>query len=170
MFRPVSVLLLSSLVLTSCGSVRDSRINPLNWFGSGRVETATTGAGEVNPLIPKRRESAFARKPVDTTYYGTEVAEVTHLVVDRRPGGAIIRASGVSRQQGSFDVQLVPVPEESDAKTLTYALSAIQNETGQVGTAPSRTVTAAVTLTDEELFGIRTIRVKSQNNVRSARR
>ena len=33
MFKPFTALLLASFVLSSCGTVRDSRVNPFNWFG-----------------------------------------------------------------------------------------------------------------------------------------
>ncbi|CUH77372.1 hypothetical protein [Tropicibacter naphthalenivorans] len=167
MKKALSVLVVSSVVLTSCGAIRDSAMNPFNWFGRSTSEAVATGA-EVNPLIPARRSSVF-RSNQPETYQGWAVGEVTELLVERRPGGAVIRATAVADRQGAFEVRLVKNDEESDADTLTYDFRAIQ-QPGNVGTALSRQVTAAVWLTDNELRGIRTIRVKAARNVRTARR
>ncbi len=167
MFKPISVLLLSTLVLTSCGSVRESRLNPLNWFGrsESRPVQATDG---VNPLIPKRRDSAF-RQQQDTSYQGWALGEVSELVVERRPGGAIIRATAVADYQGAYDLKLVKVEQESTGGTLTYAFRGIQPRQAR-GSVATRTHTAAVWLTDNQLLGIQTVQVRGDRNVRSVRR
>ncbi|KUF11609.1 hypothetical protein [Pseudoponticoccus marisrubri] len=167
MTRSLSVLLLSALVLTSCGTVRDSRLNPMNWFGRSTAQPVAT-EGEVNPLIPRRRASIL-RPQQDDTYRGQLIGDVTELLVERRPGGAVIRATGVADYQGVYDVRLVKVDEESDAGTLTLDFRALQLR-GPQGRPASRTVTAAVWLTDNELGAIRTIRVKSARTVRTSRR
>lgn len=167
MFKPLSVLLVSALIVTSCGTVRDSRFNPLNWFGRSTAEPATASK-DVNPLIPRRRASIF-RTERDESYRGWEVGEVTALVVERRPGGAIVRATGVTDYQGPFELKLIKVEEQSDEDTLTYALRAYQPREA-VGGTRSRTVTAALWLTDNELFGIREIRVLAERNSRVTRR
>ncbi|MCT4558584.1 MAG: hypothetical protein N4A61_11060 [Pelagimonas sp.] len=167
MFKPISVLVVSAVVLTSCGAVRDSRMNPFNWFGGSRSEPVTTET-DVNPLIPASRQSIF-RSETNPDYQGWDVSEVVALSVDKRPGGAIINATGRTERQGAFELKLVKIDAESDAKTLTYAFQAIQVP-GPRGSDQSRTLTAAVALTDQELLGIRTIRVKAKNNMRVARR
>jgi len=167
MFKPISVLVLSALVLTSCSAVRDSRMNPFNWFGrSESVPVATETA--VNPLIPKRSASIF-RQERDDSYRGTNIGEVTGLVIERRPGGAIIRATGVADAQGAFDLRLVKVDEESDGTTLTYAMRGLQ-PSGAQGAVASRTHTVAVWVTDNDLLGVRTIQVRGDRNIRSTRR
>ncbi len=168
MNKPLSVLVLSALVLTSCGAIRDSRVNPFNWFGNSHSEPVNVSE-DVNPLIPRRRRASIFRTKEDTTYRGREVGEVTNLVIERRPGGAIVRATGIGDRQNLFEVKLVPVPDESDADTLTYAFKALQSR-GPVGTTASRSVTAAVWLTDNQLAGIREIRVKAVRNVQVSRR
>ena len=167
MTKTISVLLLSTLVLTSCGSVRDSRFNPFNWFGRSSSEPVAASE-DVNPLIPRRRASIF-RTERDDSYRGWNVAQVTELLVERRPGGAIIRATGVTNYQGPFELKLIKLEEESDADTLSYALRAYQPREA-VGGQRSRTVTAALWLTDNELVGIREIRVVAEQNVRTTRR
>ncbi|MBV7393340.1 hypothetical protein [Mameliella sediminis] len=168
MFKPVSTLVLAALVLTSCGTVRDSRLNPINWFGRSESLRVATPNEEVNTLIPRGRESIF-RKEKDTTYRGTDMGEITELVVERRPGGAIIRATTVADYQGAFDVQLVKIEEESTGGTLAYAFRGYQPR-GPKGSDLSRTHTAAVWLTDNQLAGIRTIQVKGRHNIRNVRR
>lgn len=165
--KPISVLVLSALVLTSCGTVRESRLNPFNWFGNAK-STPVEASEEINPLIPRRQESIF-RQSRDESYQGWAVEQVSDLRIERRPGGAIITAIGTPDQQGAFEVKLVKVEEESDAATLTYEFAALQPN-ARTGTVASRQVTAAVWLTDNELAGIRTIRVKAQRNVLSSRR
>lgn len=167
MFKPISVLMIATLVLTSCGSVGKSRLNPMNWFGRSESRPVQTDDG-VNPLIPKKRASAF-RKEQDTSYAGWALAEISELVIERRPGGAIIRATAVAEYQGAFDLKLVKVPEESTGGTLTYAFRGIQPRKER-GPVASRTHTAAVWLTDNQLLGIQTIQVKGDRNVRSVRR
>jgi len=168
MNRGMGILLVSALLVTGCGRVRDSVINPVNWFGRSQSTANVPTDTEVNPLIPARRASIF-RQEQDDSYRGTDVAEVTGLFVERRPGGAVIRAEGTALYQGPFDVRLVKLDEESDESTLTYALRALQPR-GAQGPAQTRRVIAADWLTDNELLGIRTIRVKAQGNTRTARR
>lgn len=167
MFKSVSVLLISAMVLTSCGSVRDSAFNPFNWFGRSTSEPVAT-EGEVNPLIPRRKASIF-RKEQDDSYRGSNVGQVSELLVERRPGGAIIRATGVTDYLGPFELKLVKLDDQSDADTLTYALRAYQpRQPG--GGQRARTVTAATWVTDNELAGIREIRVLAERNSRVTRR
>lgn len=168
MFKPVSVLLFATLVLTSCGAVRDSRVNPLNWFGRSQSAPVVMTDTEVNPLIPRRKESIF-RQEKDTSYRGTALGEITELVIERRPGGAIIRATAVADQLEAFDLKLVKVEEESDQGTLTYVFRGLQPRRAQ-GPVASRTHTAAIWVTDNQLRDVRVIQVKGARNVRTVRR
>lgn len=170
MQKSFSVLILSALMLTSCGTVRESRLNPFNWFGSSTVvrNDVRPDTEGYNPLIPARRSSVFERNK-EAPYTGLYVDEVTDLQVERRPGGALIRATGITRYQGPYGVKLVKLDSASDAGTLTYALKAEQY-VAQVGTQASRSVTAAVWVTDNELATVGTINVKGRNNTRSTRR
>ena len=51
----IGALMISTLVLSSCGGWRDSRVNPTNWFGTSR-ETTNTLDENLNPLIPQEEE------------------------------------------------------------------------------------------------------------------
>lgn len=163
MRRQVTLLLASALILTSCGTVRESRFNPFNWFGNSR-SAPIEATDDENALIP-RRNSIFARREA-AAYAGQPIGEITELLVEPRPGGAILRASGVADRAGPFDVRLVKEDEASDAQTLTYSLRVLQAP-GPRDVGPwARTVTAAVPLTFQDLRGIRTIRVQGARNQR----
>ena len=50
----LSALLISSMALGGCAAVRDSRVNPFNWFGGSRSEavaTAPTDADATKVLV-----------------------------------------------------------------------------------------------------------------------
>lgn len=168
MFRPISVLVLSALVVTSCGAVRESRVNPFNWFGRSESRPVATGDA-ANPLIPRRTTNIITRRKEDAPYAGTLIGEVSELLIERRPGGAVVRATGVSDRQGPFEVQLVPVAAETGNGVLTYELRGLQPPAAR-GTDLSRTLTAAVWLSDSELAEIGVIHVKGARNIRSVRR
>lgn len=171
MRKPVTLLILATLVLTSCSSVRESRFNPGNWFGSSQPdpEAMNVADAEVNPLIPRRRASIFFNNQAEA-FAGRPIAEINELLVERRPGGAIIRATGTADRAGPFDVRLIPDIEASTDSTLVLDLKALQSAGPRSVGARARQVTVGQWVTDQELRGIRTITVRSANNARSVRR
>ena len=176
--RRVTILLLAAVVgLTACGTVRDSRINPFNWFGGSREEPVQEQqeAKEVNPLIPEQSGGLFNRKrDLGDTYTGVPVSVVRDLVIERVPGGAIIRVTGVSQFQNVYDVRLTPVDEDEEPVdgVLEYRLEArIPEKPISGGDERLRTIIVARTLTENELEAVRQIRVIGEENARvSARR
>lgn len=170
MIKPVSILLVSTLVLTSCGAVRDSRLNPFNWFGRS-TSTATSAAEvapeQVNPLIPKRR-SVFS--PVKVEDPGILISSVSELTVERRPGGALVLAVGTADRMGPYDARLKKVDAESVDGQLVYEFR-IKNTTGPSGGNDRlRSVKVAVALSNQELETVRVIKVRAANNERVTRR
>lgn len=186
-------LIASTLILSACGgSIRESRLNPANWFGrstSTRVETATTAADgtvkPVNPLIGKRKQSqlvAANRKTVtgsgsifdrkkETIYEGTLIDQVTDLEIERTSTGAIIRATGLTARQGAFDVRLLPLGNGAPVDgVLTFEFLALQPINTYQGPERTRRVQAAYALSNPELEKIRTIRVLAKRNVRTSKR
>ena len=164
MRKTLPLLLVAALVLTSCGRIRDSRINPFNWFG--RAEARQLDGSESNPLIPRR--SALAAREVPDTR--TRVGSVTNLVVERLPGGAIIRATAVSDRQGAYEVALRPVESDETPEGLVqYEFVAYQPMAPQ-GTEASRSLAAAARLTDQELAKISRIEVLGARNALTTRR
>lgn len=167
----LSALLVSSMVLSGCG-LRESVVNPFNWFGRSQPAPVAE-AEETNPLIPTR-SGLFARKRAEEeTYIGKPFEEIVELKVERVPGGALIRATGLAARQGIYAVQLTPANEDETPVdgVLTYRLEGVRRDyPTAVGTKPSREVTAGRKVTDQQLRGVSTIRVEGQLNAREARR
>lgn len=169
----LTALLVATVTLGACGFVRDSALNPTNWFGrSTSVPVSASDTTPVNPLIPTQT-GVFARSREEAEYAGIPFDEIIDLQVERIPGGAIIRATGRAARQGIYAVQLTPVNEDElpvDG-VLAYRLEGITPPRNTpTGTAPTREVTAARQLTQQELRGVTSIRVEGQRNARVARR
>ena len=138
--------------LAGCARLRSSRLNPINWFGRGR---------SVPALTPDIVAAADPRPLVDN---------VTALHVERTPGGGIVRATGLPGRQGWFGAHLVPAASEDDAVRL-YQLRAFPPAGATpVSTEASRELVVATFMTDQELAGIREIRVSGARNTLSSRR
>lgn len=171
-------LLVATLTLSACAAMRDSRMNPANWFGDSSSEPVATQpveASEVNPLMPReRRPGLFANlREQRELYVGTPIDQVTDLVIERVPGGAIVRATGVAGQDRVFDVRLTTDNDENIPVdgVLTYQLRGIHPDRGTRTLSPRvRTVTAARRLTDQELAQISVIRVEGLRNAQSTTR
>ncbi|WP_243253535.1 hypothetical protein [Pseudosulfitobacter sp. DSM 107133] len=163
------------MTLGGCAAVRDSRVNPFNWFGNSRSETVTTAPkANTNPLIPTGGTGLFQRKRAEQqVYQGQPIDTVSDLVIERVPGGAIIRASGVSPAQGLYEVQLTPENDDDEAVdgVLSYRLEGrLPANARPGGSEATRTVTAAHAVTEQQLRGVHTIRVVGARNARTSRR
>ncbi len=159
---PLSLCLM--LAVAGCARIAESRLNPLNWFGrSEAVAVADTGAvAERRPLVPEnRRVREVEGRPL--------VAEITALSIDRTPGGALVRATGRTTTQGYYNAQLVLASVDGGLMTFAFRAEAPAGFAG-TGTPASRTITAATALSDQDLAGIRTIRVEAASGARVARR
>lgn len=166
MRKTIAMMLISTLVLSSCGMVRNSRLNPANWFGRA---SETQNVAPSNPLIP-RRTGLIQRGPV--VYGGVAVDRITSLVVERLPNGALIRIEAVADRQGSFNVLVDPdtLDEDPVDGVLSYTLKAQKPRRSPVGTEPSRRIVAARFVPLEKLAGVRTIRVAGARNTLTVRR
>lgn len=160
-----AALLASTVLLAGCGS---SSLNPFNWFGKSQSESESVSTN-TNTLIPTR--SGFRRR--DTEYQGRAVDQITGLVIERVPGGAIVRVNGVAFAQGSYDVVMEPenIDELPVKGVLTYTLKALlPSKYRQQGNTTSREISAAHYVSDQTLNGVRSIRVLGAKNARTARR
>lgn len=154
MTRLITALTLFAF-LAGCGGMRDSRLNPFNWFGRDREERVVVAVTETQIGDPRDL-----------------VAEIVSLRVDRLPGGAIIHAMGLPPTQGHWEAELVALNDEfPDKGTLTYEFRLLPpRSTEPVGTKQSREVLVGHFLSDQALIGVRNIRVIAQNNRRTVRR
>ncbi|WP_432816922.1 hypothetical protein [Sulfitobacter sp. JB4-11] len=172
MSKTLSLLLAATLTLSACGAIRDSRVNPFNWFGQSRA-VAVEPREQTNPLIPTRSGLFASSRAEEEVYAGRPFDQVTDLTIERIPGGAIIRATGLAARQGIYEVQLTPANEDEEAVegVLIYRLEGVlPDRRTNVGTTPTREVIAARRVTDQTLRGVRVIRVEGRRNARESRR
>lgn len=148
-------LLLVALVgLTACSGLRESRINPFNWFG-------------------KSREEQVASAPVATRIDNRPlIDQVVSLKVDRRIGGAIVRAEGLAATQGWWDAELVA---QNDGRPVNGTLAFEFRARPPVNPAPvgperTRLVLVGYDLTSQDLAGVRRVVVIARNNRRTSSR
>ncbi len=167
-------LVIASVVLSGCSTWRDSRVNPSNWFGRASAEPVAASTEDVNPLIPRRGGLSASREAYrDSLNQTSPIATVTALRIERVPGGAIIRATGVDSRQGAFSVGLIPENEdELPVKgVLTYTMERQRPATPQaVGPVQTREVQVGRKLTNQQLSGVRRIRIVAAQNELSVRR
>ena len=152
MTRTILAILAISLTVSACGRIRDSRINPFNWFGRDRTETVAV------------TDEALLRDPRPF------VAEVLSLKIEPTPEGAIIRAVGLPTLQGYWNAELVEI-ERDDLSTLTYEFRVTPPpfQTRQ-STQRSREIIVAKEVSTNRLNKIRTITVIGQSNRRAVTR
>lgn len=155
----VLILLTSTLALSAC----QSRVNPVNWFGKDRADAVIT---ESNPLIPDQTEegrSFFAQEQA-VAFVGLPIAKVSNLEVHSVTEGQLVVAVGVSSVHGTHDARLVPRGRpENGILTLDFmAVPPAEPITG--GSDLTREITAASVLTDQQMAGVRTIRVAASGN------
>jgi len=157
MKRPVAALclVLVTLSLADCGRIRDSRLNPFNWFGRAQATATTT------TLAPN--EAADGRQLI---------REVTDLTLEKMPTGVIVRATGLPPTQGWWEAELVAenhgLPVEG---VVTYRFLVYQPPGATaVSTPQSRAITAAAYISIPRLAEITKIVVQAESNSRETRR
>ncbi len=150
MTRSITVALAALLTLSACGAVRESRLNPFNWFGRSEPTETITLVEKVDPRLL--------------------VADVLSMSVEPYSGGAIVRATGRAETQGWWDAELVEAKTD-DPTTLVLEFRLLPPLVrGDVSTPQSREVTVAMTLSPSRLETIGSITVQGANNARATRR
>ena len=139
-------------LLSGCGAISNSRLNPFNWFGNDE-ET-------LDPIAVENE-----RRPL--------VSQITSLVVERTPEGAVVRATALPTSQGWFAAELVSATQDGEPVegVLSYAFRAVPPPTPQPQSTPqSRELSAAVFIPNIVLERVRVIQVTGSQNSRAARR
>ncbi len=158
MKTPIAAVLAATLILSGCGGFRDSKLNPVNWFGR-----SSQGPVGLEP------DGGYAAATGD---FRALVGEVTSMEVNRIQGGALLSAAGLPPTQGWWDAELVPEADEKPVDgVLAYRFVVAEPRvTTRVSTPQSREVTAARFLSDQTLQGVSRIVVLGERNSRSSRR
>lgn len=140
-----------ALALAGCGAIGKSKLNPFNWFKKSEPrETIVLPGAKSDP-----------RPLVDT---------VLSMAVEPIPGGAVVRARGVTPTQGWWNAELVP-QDLDDKGVLVYEFRLVPPEgRADVNTQQSREIDVAIYLSDAKLEAVREIVVQGAKNARSARR
>lgn len=170
MHKPIALLLTGTLILSSCGTLRDSRINPRNWFGNSRSVPVSAPQEDVNPLIPEPEDKVQFNKKESKEDTTILLRDVTDLRVEQTSTGAIIYAAGLPTRLGVYDVHLLPRETDDDSVLELEFRVAYPEEATQRGTEFSRTVRAAYSLSNHDLNGISLIRVIGADTARETRR
>lgn len=150
MVRALAALVLIA-ALASCGSMRESRLNPFNWFGRSQAAARVEVPGQPEDLRGL-------------------VGEVLSMSVEPLPTGALVRATGLSPRQGYWDAALVAQPVTEDGRLVLDFRIFPPIEPTDVNTPRSRQVTAAIHLSRVTLENVREIVVQGATNARASRR
>ncbi|WP_460273415.1 hypothetical protein [Celeribacter sp. ULVN23_4] len=160
----ISGLVLS--LLTGCASVQESRFNPLNWFGKSEPVAVDENGQQIvtlKSLAPRKGYPVF----VDSRPLAPTISDVK---VVQSASGAIITATALLPSTGYFDAQLVPAASErSDTLVFEFRLRAPESA-APTGNAAQRKITAARSLSFDEIAGIHTIIVQGAEGARQVRR
>lgn len=155
MKTPVLALVALTLALSGCARVGESRLNPMNWFGSSRAE-ARPDLGPLSDVIDNR--------PL--------VPEVSTLTIERTSTGAILRAEAVMPNAGWWDPELLaenfgrPV---DGVLTLRFVAAAPREPVAAPNPA-ARTISAVRALSYADLETIVEVVVVGEGNARRIRR
>ncbi len=154
MRTPLLAALTVVMTLGACSTVRESRVNPFNWFGRSTEETVDA------TVLPSE---AVDTRPL--------VSQVVGMRVERVPGGAIVHAMGLPPTQGYWDTDLVLNRAESKPDVLVFDFRLLPPfQQSRQGNQQSREVSVGRYLTTQDMQGIRTIVVRGQQNLRSVNR
>ena len=151
MRKPLTAALIAVTLLASCGFMRESRLNPVNWFRKTEPVDKIT----------------VADRPADPRML---VADVTSLVIEPFPGGVLVRATGLPPNQGFWDAELVARPiDEKGVLVYDFWLFPPLEATA-VNRPQSREITVAISISDIKLQAVTQIVIQGAKKARSNRR
>jgi len=138
------------------GSTSIGSLNPFGWFG-GRKK-----ADAAETLAPRGGY-------VQDIDFRSSVDQITALNAEKTADGVILRAVGLPPTQAYYDAELVPVASDSATRLDFEFRISPPLQRPRVGTAFSREVYVATFLSQQDLRGIREVRVIGLRNSRSTR-
>lgn len=147
----IGALALLATGLAGCGRVRDSKLNPFNWFRRSQ---------EVEKV-------ALPEAPQDARLL---VQTVLSMQVEETTGGAIVRATGLPPTQGWWSAELVPQPVDENGRLVLEFRIFPPPENKPSGTQPSREVVVGLFLSAFKLQELSEIVVQGETNARASRR
>ena len=151
MKRTILVALCAVLVVAGCARVRESRINPFNWFGGAQRETRFE--------LPSETQDDRLLAP-----------EVLDLSVEPYSAGALVKAVARTPDQGWWEAELVARPIDENG-VLVYDLRMFPPITQTpVGTPASREITVAASISAVTLERVTRIVVQGETNALSSGR
>lgn len=168
MRRQVIISGLVLALLSGCGSSSGSGWNPFTWFGGGASDPVTYDEAGNQIIV---LESLAPRKGYPELVDIRQLApNLTDVLLAQSTSGAILTATSALPSLGYYDAELVKVASDrADTLTFDFRLRA-PNGPAPTGTAAQRQITAAYSLSNADLVGIRTIVVRGANGARQVRR
>lgn len=151
MKRTILVALCAVLVVAGCARVRESRVNPFNWFGGAQ------------------REARF-ELPAEVQDDRLLAPEVLDLSVERYSAGALVKVVARTPSQGWWDAELVARPIDENG-VLVYDLRMFPPLTDTpAGTPSSREITVVASVSAVTLERVSRIVVQGETNALSSGR
>ncbi|MCC5971749.1 MAG: hypothetical protein JJU15_17550 [Pararhodobacter sp.] len=151
MTRPILAMIALSLVLAGCSGVRNSRMNPMNWFGSSTEES------QLGPISLETDNRAL-------------VHSVTGLSIERTSSGGLVRAEAQMPGQGWWDAALVAENNGRPVNgVLTYRFVAAAPRSA-APTGRPQTLVVATPVSEYLLEEVTTVVVQGASNSRTVRR
>jgi len=143
------------LILAGCSGLRESRVNPLNWFGRDAAASTPVEADALPQVTQERR-------PL--------ISEILSVRLEAVDGGALLRVTARTDRQGYYELELVPNATATRFDTLVYDLRGVPPRASTpVGSPRSREVTVALELTAREVAQVKRIQVNGARNGLSLR-
>jgi hypothetical protein len=152
--RAVGSIVILSLMLSGCSTIRDSRVNPLNWFKNDEPAARKSLIPEENRIL-KRNVAPYA---------GTPVYFVTAAAMEPTLDGKLLRITAQTDRMGAAEVRIEDMADQGDG-IVRVVIKAVVPAGAPVGTEANRTITAARFFSAQDLIGLKAIDVNSANNV-----
>jgi hypothetical protein len=150
MLRQIILVAMAGLMLGGCQRLAGTALNPGNWFRSAGGNVPYSG-----PLVPPEALVPPVDARVAVTVQTVEVA--------RTESGALVTATGLAPAPGFYNAQLVRVGIDGGILILRFVA-----EAPPVPTSGGRGITAATTVSNATLAGLRGMRVEGAGGAVSA--